>query len=698
MSKKAKRNRKSAASRARGRRNGSGTAGQVPPKAISNGNQPFQPEHPTQPPGEGFSLWVTPPGQSGPQRRIDAGTPAANPSGMLSLANIGAPREQPGNVRVALGAPSQDAPDAEKNVPDFDPAGVLRRYVDGDHDGAVDACSKTLMAFDRVNYEVVTPEIRRRVNEFVETLLYLLTRPDLVLTRLQTMLLLGAHHTLANLVAISAFKSTDAHLAIIGEQERNYGKTLLLHSVRNRRRVNPKQLFDVDPEVASMWYATYGLCSVSAIAEHVWKNLKEHLAYVDERLQVPDHRINGLLFQATYVDDDLARAIKSRFNTDIQRQIGATTPKLTPVRDRIAIISGKWRRGTAVYRSLSPLVDTLRGKYRLTLVCLGKQEHGVDTEGFDEVRYVAQEGRAFKCGSVKETDFQLAFFPDVGMTSESIWLSNMRLAPIQAVGYGHPTTTAGSRIDYFIGGAEVELPDKAQQFYSERLVLIPGLAAVPVLPAYTPKFPPQESDCMVINLPWSVAKINYPIVMRLKAIQDRITRPVEFRFFPGSGLHRYHSVPIILKELGGILGTSARLYSERRYADYMGEQEQAHFALESYPFGGYNTVVDSLHLGKPIVTQEGDRFYNRASSALLRRVGLDELITHSEEEYIDKAVRLANDDDYRQDIADHLRKTNLKARIFDDDSAQYFCKAIDYLIENHERLQAEGSREPIFVR
>ncbi len=700
MSKKAKRNRKSAARRNRGSRTGAGTTGQIRPQTTSAQNQP--PGHPTPPPGEGFSLWVTPPGQSGPQRRIDAGTPAANPPGMLTLANIGAPREQPANVRVALGtpapSPTQDVTDVEKEGPSFDPADVLRRYVNGDHTGAIDACVQSLMALEKENYEVVTPEARRQVNEFVETLLFLLTRPDLVLTRPQTMLLLGAHHVLANLVALSAFRSTDAHLAIIGEQQRNFGKTLLLHSARNQRRVNPKQLFDVDPQVASMWYATYGLCSVSPVAEHVWNNLKEHLAYVDNRLEVPDHRINGMLFQATYVDDNLARTLKSQLNADIQRQMGGRGPKLAPVRDRIAIVSGKWFRGSAVYRSLSPLVDSLRGKYRLTLVTLGKPDPGFATEGFDEVRDVVQEGRTIQCTSLAETDFQLAFFPDVGMTVESIWLSNMRLAPIQVVGYGHPTTTADSRIDYFVGGAEVELAEGAQEFYTERLVLIPGLAAVPVFPTYTPKFPPQESDRVIVNLPWGVAKINHPIVMRLKAIKERVKKPIEFRFFPGSGLHRYHSVPVLLHELSGILGASARLYSNRDYTDYMDEQEQAHFALESYPFGGYNTVVDSLHMGKPIVAQEGDRFYNRASSALLRRVGLDELITHSEEEYIDKAVRLANDDDYRRELSDHLRKTNLKARIFDDDSAQYFCKAVDYLIENHERLQAEGGREPIFIR
>ena len=689
MSKKANRHRK-VSKHSQKRRNGDAA---TPPTGVAAPavSVPKLDHSPATAPAEPFSLWIQPSAPNGPQRRIDSGPRPAK----LGIGNLNVQRAKAPDVQVRLG---EESPDAEDGIPSFDAKDVMRRYLEGDHAGAVEECMRTMKAFDKSSLEAVSPEARLQINEFVGTLLYLLTRPDLLLTREQTLKIMGGHHTLTNLVAISIFKSTDIHLAIISEQPRNFGKMLLLHSVRNKSRIDPRQFFNADPELASMWYATYGLSAVSPIAEHVWNNVKQHLAYVDDRLQVPDHRINGLLFQATYVDDDQARSIKMRFNADIQRQIGNRNPKLAPVRDRIAIVTGKWRHGTAVHRSLSPLVNSLRNNYRLTLIHLGKHDSSVVTEGFDEVRNITQEGRTLDCSDLHNGRFQLAFFPDVGMTSESIWLSNMRLAPIQAVGYGHPTTTAGSRIDYFIGGAEVELPEKAQEFYTERLVLIPGLAAVPVYPAYQPQFPPPVQDRIVINLPWGVAKINHPIVKRLQAIQQRVSRPIEFHFFPGSGLHRYHSVPVVLKELGAILGTGAKVYSNRAYAEYMTVLEEAHFALDSYPFGGYNTVVDSLHLGKPMVTQEGDRFYNRASSALLRRVGLEELITHSEEEYIEKAVRLATDDEYRNELSARLRNTDLRACLFDDDNTQYFCKAIDYLIENHERLQRATGRQPIFIR
>ena len=74
---------------------------------------------------------------------------------------------------------------------------------------------------------------------------------------------------------------------------------------------------------------------------------------------------------------------------------------------------------------------------------------------------------------LKENDFQAVYFPDIGMSPHSIFLANMRLAPIQFCSPGHSVSTYGADIDYFITGATVEEPDHPEKNYSERLVLLP---------------------------------------------------------------------------------------------------------------------------------------------------------------------------------------------------------------------------------
>ncbi len=603
-----------------------------------------------------------------------------------------------GDVGQANAVAAAVAADADISPPTFDRKAVLQCYLSGDHRRALEPCIEVLRFHSEHSIERLSPALREYVNSFVETVLFLLTKPDLKIERDHVLALMTGHHVLANLVGISDYKTTDPQVAIVRDQPRNFVRLMLLYSIRNQVQLPAKVFFDADPYLASLWYATYPMGAMGAVTEQLWQNLLRHLEYVDERMRAPDHRILGLYFSSTQAAPGRDRALKARWNEDLKRQIRGLRPRNTPSRDRVAIVTAKWFAGSAVYRSLYPLVETLKDRYRLTLVHLGPWRQDIDRSLFDDVRHVEMKDMALDCQSISETDFQLAFFPDIGMTAESVWLSNMRIAPIQATGYGHPATTGGSEIDYFIGGTETELVAAAEHYYTERLVLIPGLGALPTYPDYQPTYPPRQGDAVVINLPWGATKANYPLLSRLKAIQECSSRPVRLHFFPAWGLNRYAAAPLFVEGIGALFGGTATVFANRSIPEYMAIMEQGDFSLDSYPFGGFNTIIDSLHLGKPLVAQEGSYFFSRASSALLRRAGLEELVAHSEEEYIGKAVRLVEDDRYRAGLSERLRSIDLRAAVFERDDPRYFCKAIDYLIENHEALKRDGGRAPVVIR
>jgi hypothetical protein len=229
------------------------------------------------------------------------------------------------------------------------------------------------------------------------------------------------------------------------------------------------------------------------------------------------------------------------------------------------------------------------------------------------------------------------------------------------------------------------------------MVLIPGLGAHPTYPEYTPRHPAKPTDAIHVNCPWGFTKINYPWLVRLQEIQRRAKKRVRFQFLPGGGASKFGSVIPLARDLGEVLPGGVVFYTNRGYNEYMEAMELAELALESHPFGGYNTIVDQLHLGIPIVTREGTRFYNRAASGLLRKIGLDELVATTDDEYVEKAVRLLDDDDYRRDLSQRIKAMDLRSMVFDSEEPKYFLKAIDYLMENHETLQKENSREPIYI-
>jgi len=133
------------------------------------------------------------------------------------------------------------------------------------------------------------------------------------------------------------------------------------------------------------------------------------------------------------------------------------------------------------------------------------------------------------------------------------------------------------------------------------------------------------------------------------------------------------------------------------FESYMPALEAAHFALDAHPFGGYNTAVDLLTLRKPIVTLAGNRFYNNSTAYLLSTIGLEELITRSEQEYIDLGVRMIDNSDYRDRMIRRLKTADLTTTVLSHAHVPAFVRASDHLLENHDTLATQTGRDPIIV-
>ena len=65
--------------------------------------------------------------------------------------------------------------------------------------------------------------------------------------------------------------------------------------------------------------------------------------------------------------------------------------------------------------------------------------------------------------------------------------------------------------------------------------------------------------------------------------------------------------------------------------------------LETFPYNGHTTSLDSFWMGVPVPTLPGKTAVGRGGLSILSNLGLPELIAHSEEEYIRIATDLAHD-------------------------------------------------------
>jgi hypothetical protein len=582
---------------------------------------------------------------------------------------------------------------------DFSAAALLAAYQAGDHGGMSRQLLGVLDYLRDTTYQTLDARTTHALNAFAKHFLYFFTQEDFSPNDADLAAFVARNAVIANLAAMTEFGTTDPFVQILLGQTRNFTKLLAIYSPRNRLHIDPRLLFNTNPTLATKWYFACVENYRSDCADRgTLEKLRAHIRYEDDRMSGELGASHHTYFGATYIDHEHDYLVKQRINrlfqsTPVARREIANTPKPR----RIAVLTAMWWPGQSVYRSQAPFIHALAKDHELVLVHLGRPRADLDTRGFAEVRAYNASADASDLSAVDPNDFAMAYFPDIGMTIESLILANMRIAPIQVSNYGHPVSTFGARIDYWIGGRDTEDPGRAQEHYSERLVLIPGCAQAPTPITHPLAYPQLPETPVVIDCSWAGQKINDDHLQRLAEVVRRVRTPVRFKFFPGGSVLENRYLPL-KKAIDAVLGAHrVQVYGNIEYATYIRELEAAHFALDAHPFGGYNTAVDLLTRRKPIVTLEGNRFYNRSTAYLLRRAGLEELIAGTPEEYVDLAVRMIDDVGFRDRMIRRLKIADLETTVLSHEHVPAFVRAIDTLLTRHDEFARQPGRDPINV-
>lgn len=543
------------------------------------------------------------------------------------------------------------------------------------------------------------PRVLGHINVFMKHFLHLFTQEDFTPGNRQLMRFVDLNPVISNLAAMSVFRDTDPWVRLLLRQRGNMAKILTLYSPRNRVQLEPKKLFDANAALASRWYFAFlENYKSGCIAEHSFARLRAHAEYRDERMVFSTPAMHHAYFGCTYLDHERDRGLKEQVNA-LWRKWPASNRRIVNKPDprRIGVFTSMWVPTHSVYRSQQPYLEELAKDYELTLIHIGPDRPNLDGGLFKEVKHFKLFAEPRDFSAITPNDFALAYFPDIGMSVDSIFLSNLRLAPVQVTNYGHPVSTWGSEIDYFIGGADVEVPELAAQHYSERLVLIPGCGQISTRPRYEPKGTVTDAGELRIACSWTGQKINHPHLLRLRAACEGAAQPVKFVFFPGGAALANGFLPMA-RDIAEVLGAErVEVHPPLAYDKYMELVEGCHFAVDAYPFGGYNSAVDVLWARKPLVSLRGNRFYNTASAYLSRRMGLEDMSAGTPEAFVALLARMINDAAFREGAIARARAADTEKALLSHEHAVYFRKAIAHLLENHDKLRKDRKRAPIRI-
>jgi predicted O-linked N-acetylglucosamine transferase (SPINDLY family) len=262
---------------------------------------------------------------------------------------------------------------------------------------------------------------------------------------------------------------------------------------------------------------------------------------------------------------------------------------------------------------------------------------------------------------LEEAPQDVLFYPDLGMDPVSYGLALIRLAPVQCVTWGHPVTTGMDTMDYFLS-SELLDPPGAKAHYAETLVRLKHLPICydrPALPG-----PPPER-----------ARFGLPEDVHLYGcLQSLFKMHPEFDDLLGGILRRDERGLIILLEgpnphwgellrrrfattLPDVAGRIRFLPPQPRES-FLGLTAAVDVLLDPIHFGGGNTSYEALAFGVPVVTLPSPYLRGRITLALYGQMGVLDCVASDAAAYVDVAVRLGTDKDYRETICAKILAAN----------------------------------------
>lgn len=291
-----------------------------------------------------------------------------------------------------------------------------------------------------------------------------------------------------------------------------------------------------------------------------------------------------------------------------------------------------------------------------------------------------------------ETD--VLFFPEVTPNNASMLLALQRSARVQAAGYGYPVTTGSPHMDYFVGGLDVEADGRE---YTEQLLLLPGLGVSTTAPP-EPERPRERSfdepEVRVACIA-SLQKLNQPMMRAWEAILGDAPH-ASLDLFPA--IKRGQAQTLLPALTASIERANIDLHVLVPRMQLLQTLVEADLYLDTFPYGGFNSLVEVLCVGCPIVTLEGATARERFGAALLRRLELPEfLITHSPGEFVETARRLIADPGLRADVRARIgSRARVLACLQDPDIGAHFAAAVEYMRSAGPRQGRAGA--PLLIR
>jgi predicted O-linked N-acetylglucosamine transferase (SPINDLY family) len=284
-----------------------------------------------------------------------------------------------------------------------------------------------------------------------------------------------------------------------------------------------------------------------------------------------------------------------------------------------------------------------------------------------------------------------------GYTQDArLGIFSYRAAPVQISYLGYLGTSGTEYIDYLITD-NIITPEGSDIYYSEKLVRLPSYQV-------------NDRKRQVSNAAFTKADLgipedafvfcclnnNYKFTPEIFTTWLKILHEVEGSVILLFSENQTASSNLIKFSVANGVDPKRIFFAKKlSYADYLARYQVANLFLDSFPYNAGTTASDALWSGLPVLTLAGKSFASRVAASLLTAIGLPELITHSEQEYLAKAIDLAQNPETLKELKKILATNRHSTPLFD---SALFTKNLECAyIQIHNRYKEGLSSQGITI-
>jgi predicted O-linked N-acetylglucosamine transferase (SPINDLY family) len=216
-------------------------------------------------------------------------------------------------------------------------------------------------------------------------------------------------------------------------------------------------------------------------------------------------------------------------------------------------------------------------------------------------------------------------------------------APVQATFAGYPGTTGLATIDYRLTDGHLDPAGQTDSSYAEKSMRLADsfwcYEPLGSQPEVSP-LPALQAGYLTFGCLNNFCKINSQ-VLKLWARVLRVVDHSQIMILTSEGSHRERTLHLLEQE--GVARSRVNFVANQPRTQYLELYQRIDIGLDTLPYNGHTTSLDSLWMGVPVVTLVGQTVVGRAGLCQLMNLGLPELVARAPEQFVSIAVELAHD-------------------------------------------------------